>query len=90
MDTKYSSVDETTKLLGLSNRGIRQLIANGEITALKAKNKWRIDMGELVNSELFLRKSTGNAAGTPKEPFRKVSGTTSPNNDIKYLVTAQQ
>ena len=94
MDPKYISVDETTELLCLSNRRIRQLITNGEITALKDKNKWRIDIEELVNSELFLRKSTGNAAGTPKEPFRQVSGNasdvTSPKNDIKYLVTAQQ
>ena len=90
MDTKYISVDETTELLGLSNRRIRQLITNGEITALKDKNKWHINVEELVNSKLFLRKSTGNAAGTPKEPFQKVSGNASPNNDIKYLVTAQQ
>ena len=94
MDTKYISVDETTELLGLSNRRIRQLITNGEITALKDKNKWRIDIEELMNSELFLRKSTGNASGTPKEPLRQVSGnasgTTTSNNDIKFLVTAQQ
>ena len=94
MDTKYISVDETTELLGLSNRRVRQLITNGEITALKDKNKWRIDIEELMNSELFLRKSTGNASGTPKEPLRQVSGnasgTTTSNNDIKFLVTAQQ
>ena len=90
MDTKYISVDETTELLGLSNRRIRQLITNGEITALKDKNKWRIDIEELMNSEFFLRKSTGNASGTPKEPLRQVSGNASVNNDIKFLVTAQQ
>ena len=94
MDTKYISVDETTELLGLSNRRVRQLITNGEITALKDKNKWRIDIEELVSSELFLRKSIGNASGTPKEPLRQVSGnasgTASSNNDIKFLVTAQQ
>ena len=90
MDTKYISVDETTELLGLSNRRVRQLITNGEITALKDKNKWRIDIEELMNSEFFLRKSTGNAAGTPKEPLRQVSGNASVNNDIKFLVTAQQ
>ena len=94
MDTKYISVDETTELLGLSNRRVIQLITNGEITALKDKNKWRIDIEELVSSELFLRKSTENAAGTPKEPLRQVSGNasgaTSSNNDIKYLVTALQ
>ena len=86
MDTKYISVDETTELLGLSNRRIRQLITNGEITALKDKNKWRIDIEELMNSELFLRKPTGNASGTPKEPLRQVSGNASFNNDIKFLV----
>ena len=94
MDTKYISVDETTALLNLSNRRVRQLITNGEITALKDKNKWRIDIKELMNSELFFLKSTGNAAGTPKEPLRQVSGnasgTASSKNDIKYLITAQQ
>ena len=77
MDTKYISVDETTALLNLSNRRVRQLITNGEITALKDKNKWRIDIEELMNSELFLRKSTGNASGTQKEPLRQVSGNAS-------------
>ena len=94
MDTKYISVDETTALLNLSNRRVRQLITNGEITALKDKNKWRIDIEELMNSELFLRKSTGNEAGTSKEPLRQVSGNASgaasSKNDIKYLITAQQ
>ena len=90
MDTKYISVDETTEMLGLSNRRVRQLITNGEITALKDKNKWRIDIEELMNSEFFLRKSTGNASGIPKEPLRQVSGNASVNNDIKFLVTAQQ
>ena len=56
MDTKYISVDETAELLNLSDRRVRQLIIDGEITALKDKNKWRIDIEELVNSELFLRK----------------------------------
>ena len=86
MDTKYISVDETTELLGLSNRRVRQLITNGEITALKDKNKWHINVEELVNSELFLRKSTGNASGTPKETSRKISG----NNSDKYIIVTQQ
>ena len=38
------------------------------------------------NSELFSRKSAGNAVGTPKETSRKISG----NNSDKYIITAQQ
>ena len=86
MDAKYISVDETAELLNLSDRRVRQLIINGEITALKDKNKWRINTEELMNSELFLRKSTGNEAGTSKEPLQQVSG----NNSDKYIITAQQ
>ena len=86
MDTKYISVDETAELLNLSDRRVRQLIINGEITALKDKNKWRINTEELINSDLFLRKSIGNASGTPKESPRKISG----NASDKYIITAQQ
>ena len=86
MDTKYISVDETAQLLNLSNRRVRQLITNGEIAALKDKNKWRINTEELMNSNLFLRKSTGNASGTPKETSRKISG----NNSDKYIIVTQQ
>jgi len=86
MDTKYISVDKTAELLNLSDRRVRQLIINGEITALKDKNKWRIDIEELMNSELFLRKSTGNEAGTSKEPLRQVSG----NASGKYIIVTQQ
>ena len=86
MDTKYISVDETAQLLNLSNRRVRQLITNGEIAALKDKNEWHINTEELMNSDLFLRKSTGNPSGTPEETPRKISG----NNSDKYIITTQQ
>lgn len=86
MDTKYISVDETAELLNLSDRRVRQLIINGEITALKDKNKWRINTEELMNSDLFLRKSTGNTDRTSEGSPRKISG----NNSDKYIITTQQ
>jgi len=86
MDTKYISVNETAQLLNLSDRRVRQLITNSEIAALKDKNKWRINTEELMNSDLFLRKSTGNSPGISKETPRNISG----NNSDKYIIATQQ
>ena len=46
-DTELLRVDETARLLRLSERTIRRLLASGELPGVRVCRQWRIAAGDL-------------------------------------------